>query len=190
MTLVGLADISGVSVTTISRAERGELTLSYDKFSALARALNIDIGALFSGAESHVDRVNQPLLTRDGNGVVYEGPSMSYEFLANDASGKRMNPIRGFIRAREVHGYTKHPGEEFIFILSGTVRVFFEDGRSFDLKRGDTLYFSSSIGHAYVTTGPGPAEFISACTAEDQHIYEAHDLKMSKQPRSKSSPKK
>ena len=175
-TLVEVADMSGISVTTISRAERGELTLSYDKFSGLASALNMDIGALFAGAGGHYDRLDRPLLTRDGGGVTYDGPSMSYEFLANDASGKQMNPIRGFIHAREVTDYTRHPGEEFIFLLSGSVRVHFEDGKTFDLKAGDTLYFSSTVGHAYVATSAKPAEFISACTGDTSHISSAHNL--------------
>lgn len=165
-TLVNLAMYSGVSVTTISRAERGELTLSWDKFSALAAALDIDIGALFAGATEHVDRLHQPLLTRSGEGIVYKGRYMSYEFLANQASGKRMNPARGFIHAREVKEYTSHPGEEFIFILNGTASVEFEDGRSFPLGPGDTLYYSSIIGHAFISTSKEAAEFFSASTAE------------------------
>ena len=36
-TLARLAALSGVSITTISRAERGQLALSYEKFSALGR---------------------------------------------------------------------------------------------------------------------------------------------------------
>ena len=35
LTLVEVAGRSGVSITTISRAERGQLALSYEKFSAL-----------------------------------------------------------------------------------------------------------------------------------------------------------
>jgi transcriptional regulator with XRE-family HTH domain len=176
ITLVALAETSGVSATTISRAERGELTLSYDKFSGLAQALNLDMGAMFAGAATHVDRLDHPLLTRSGAGVAYEGPTMAYEFLGNEASGKQMNPIRGAIFAKEVTEYTRHPGEEFIFVLSGRVGVHFEDGSVFELRPGDTLYFSSDIGHAYVSLGPKPAEFISACTAETSHVSRAHKL--------------
>ena len=37
-TLAETAGRSGISITTISRAERGQLALSYEKFSALGRA--------------------------------------------------------------------------------------------------------------------------------------------------------
>ncbi|MEK7490946.1 MAG: helix-turn-helix transcriptional regulator, partial [Pseudomonadota bacterium] len=34
-TLAHLAELSGVSITTISRAERGQLALGYDNFAAI-----------------------------------------------------------------------------------------------------------------------------------------------------------
>ena len=49
-TLAETAERSGISITTISRAERGQLALSYEKFSALGRALRMDMGALFAEA--------------------------------------------------------------------------------------------------------------------------------------------
>ena len=42
-TLAELAERSGVSITTISRAERGQLALGYENFTALGRALQMDI---------------------------------------------------------------------------------------------------------------------------------------------------
>ncbi|MDB5733093.1 MAG: transcriptional regulator family [Variovorax sp.] len=47
-TLVQLAERSGVSITTISRAERGQLALGYENFAALGHALQMDMGWMFS----------------------------------------------------------------------------------------------------------------------------------------------
>ena len=44
-TLQDLANASGVSITTISRAERGLLALGYENLSALAHALHLDKGS-------------------------------------------------------------------------------------------------------------------------------------------------
>src|SRR3954465_14842939 len=69
-TLSDLAERSGVSITTISRAERGQLALGYENFSALARALQMDLGAMFSGAGVAAPPFARPVLppARRGGG--------------------------------------------------------------------------------------------------------------------------
>ena len=168
-TLAEVAERSGVSITTISRAERGQLALSYEKFSALGRALHMDMGAMFAEAGAHTTTLDRPVVTRAGEGVTYRGLAFSYEFLGTQAVGKQMSPIIGTVHARSIQGpedYARHAGEEFIYILSGAVDVHFEDGQVVKLARGDALYFDSRIGHAYVSTSQRLARTIGACTSE------------------------
>ena len=68
-TLAETAERSGISITTISRAERGQLALSYEKFSALGRALRMDMGALFAEAGGEAQDFQGPIVTRAGQGV-------------------------------------------------------------------------------------------------------------------------
>src|SRR5674476_1700664 len=79
LTLAEVADRSRVSITTISRAERGQLALSYEKFSALGRALQMDMGSMFAEAGVTARPFAGPVLTRSGEGVVYRGLAFSYE---------------------------------------------------------------------------------------------------------------
>ncbi len=168
-TLDHVAGLSGVSITTISRAERGQLALSYEKFSSLAAALRMDMGAMFAEAGTKVAPLTGPVLTRAGKGVKYKGVSFTYEFLGTQAVGKQMSPILGEVHARKINGpedFASHPGEEFIYVLSGAVEVHFEDGKKVKLARGDSLYFDSRIGHAYVSTSRQLARTIGATTTE------------------------
>ena len=168
-TLAEAAERSGVSITTISRAERGQLALSYEKFSALGRALRMDMGALFAEAGREAQAFAGPLLTRAGQGVTYRGSSFSYEFLATQAAGKQMNPILGTVHARKIEGpedFARHEGEEFVYVLSGAVKVHFETGEVVKLGKGDSLYFDSRVGHAYVSTSRQLARTIGATTSE------------------------
>ena len=48
-TLQQLSELSGVSVPTISRAERGQLALGYENFASLGHALKMDMNAMFAG---------------------------------------------------------------------------------------------------------------------------------------------
>lgn len=176
-TLAEVAGRSGVSITTISRAERGQLALSYEKFSALGRALQMDMAAMFSGVDSKTTGLDRPVVTRAGDGVKYQGLAVSYEFLSTTAVGKQMSPLIATVHARSINGredYARHDGEEFAYILSGAVEVHFDDGEVVRLSRGDTLYFDSRIGHAYISVSRQLARIIAACTSESSLERFAH----------------
>jgi len=176
-TLAEVSSRSGVSIPTISRAERGQLALSYEKFSALARALNIDMGALFAQVDGAPLELDKPVVTRAGRGVRYRGQSMVYEFLGTQASAKQMSPILATVHARTVgeDDYARHEGEEFVYVLSGTVNVHFETGQVVKLAKGDSLYFDSRIGHAYVSTSRQLAKTIGATTSESGMMRTARE---------------
>ena len=177
-TLAQVADLSGVSITTISRAERGQLALSYEKVSALGAALRMDMGAMFSEAGVQATAFDGPVLTRAGEGVVYRGLSFSYEFLGTTAVGKKMSPIRGTVHARRIEGpedFVRHSGEEFVYVLSGSLEVHFDTGQVQALARGDSLYFDSRIGHAYVSTGKHLARVIGVTIGESGMMKQARE---------------
>jgi transcriptional regulator with XRE-family HTH domain len=179
-TLAQLAELSDISITTISRAERGQLALSYEKFSALGRALRMDMGAMFSEAGATARPFKDPVLTRAGEGVVYRGLSFSYEFLGTTAAGKQMSPILGTVHARHIDGpddFVRHPGEEFVYVLTGIIDVHFDTGQVVQLRKGDSLYFDSSVGHAYVSVSRQLARVIGVTSSESTMLRLARNGK-------------
>ena len=166
LTLKGLSQRSGVTLSMISKAERGEVALTYDKFAALARALGMDFRDLF-GAQDAVASVAQLSLTRAGEHIVYRTGNYGYGMLAAELNDKRMVPMRATISARRIEDfadYVRHPGEEFVYLLAGELKICFEDGREALLRPGDSLYYHSAGGHLYLSTGPGDAEALVVCT--------------------------
>lgn len=191
-TLAEVAQRSGVSITTISRAERGQLALSYEKFSALGRALKMDMGAMFSEDGAQTSGLDRPVVTRAGEGVTYRGAAFSYEFLNTQVVGKQMSPILGTVHARSIQGpedYARHEGEEFVYILAGECEVHFETGEVVRLRRGDSLYFDSRIGHAYVSVSRQLARTIGACTSESNLMKVAREKPPQPKPQT-GAPKK
>ena len=175
-TLADLAGRSGVSITTISRAERGQLALGYENFSALARSLQMDFGAMFAEAGVAARPFAGPVLTRAGQGVVYRGLAFSYEFLGTTAVGKQMEPVLGTVHARSLTGpedFARHPGEEFVYVLTGSIDVHFDTGQVVRLQKGDSLYFDSRIGHAYVSVSRQLAKVIGVITSESSMMKQA-----------------
>lgn len=177
-TLAQLAERSGVSITTISRAERGQLALGYENFTALGRALEMDMNAMFAGAGVKPAQLDGPVVTRAGKGVVYRGLSIAYEFLGTTAAGKQMSPIVGTVHARRIHGpedFVRHTGEEFAYVLSGEIEVHFENGEVVRLAKGDSLYFDSRLGHAYVSVSRQLAKIVGMTTGESGHMKSARE---------------
>lgn len=175
-TLQRLSELSGVSVPTISRAERGQLALGYENFAALGHALQMDMNAMFAGEGVQTAELEAPVVTRAGQGVVYRGLSFAYEFLGTTAKGKLMSPVVGTVHARSIAGpedFARHEGEEFAYVLTGTMEVHFETGEVVRLARGDSLYFDSRIGHAYISTSKQLARVVGVMSTESSFMRTA-----------------
>ena len=83
-----LSDRSGVTLSMISKAERGEVALTYDKFAALARALGMDFRDLFGQADE-ASAAGGVSFTPAGQHVLYRSGNYGYGMLAADLTGKR-----------------------------------------------------------------------------------------------------
>ena len=78
-----------------------------------------------------------------------------------------MIPIWATITSREVvefDDYIRHPGQEFVLVLAGKVRIQFENGDSVVLGKLESAYFDSGIGHVYLTLSKQPAEVLAVCS--------------------------
>ncbi|WP_025596771.1 helix-turn-helix domain-containing protein [Burkholderia sp. WSM2230] len=172
LTLAELSERSGIAVSTISKAERGDIALTYDKFAALAHSLELEFDAIFGRRRKTAGGAMKPSFTAAGKQQVYDTPNYEYGMLANNLTGKRMMPMRAHIHARAVSDfpeYIRHSGEEFVFLLAGKLELRFENGKSFRLTPGDSLYFDSSVGHIYLSVGDEDADALVCCVDTGQH---------------------
>ena len=86
---------------------------------------------------------------RSGCGVVRGGTAFGYDYvaLAHKRLAKRMDPfIFTFPSRMDHHAFFEHDGEEFVFILSGSV-VFQVGDERWTLAEGDSLYFDAEVPH-------------------------------------------
>ena len=166
LTLKDLSARSGVALSTLSKIELGQISVSYEKFAAVARALHVDIAALFdprAGAAPVAGR--RPVVVRStlAESPRYDAENYDYRMLATKFPGKRMTPLHGIIVARQLAqfpDYIRHPGQEFVMVLSGRVRIHFETGEAIDLARQESAYFDSGIGHVYLSTSQADAQVV------------------------------
>jgi len=78
LTLKGLSARSGVALSTLSKMELGQVSASYGKLAAVARALSVDMGELFGGAAAAEQDgplfVRSPLASAPRYDAVAEAP--------------------------------------------------------------------------------------------------------------------
>lgn len=159
-TLQELADRSGLSPSTLSKIENGQLSPTYETLLRLADGLGIDIAELFS-AESPADASNgRRSITRRGQGRLHITRQYQYEMYCADLFRKQFTPLLTKITARSLDDFPqlpRHAGEEFIYVLSGEVELHTEHYEPTRMQVGDGCYFDSSMGHACISTSKSDA---------------------------------
>jgi len=165
MTLKALSKRSGVALSTLSKIELGQISVSYEKFGAVAHALEVDIAALFDPRAQPEPGAAPPVAVRStlADAPRYDEGHYDFRMLATDYPQRRMTPVHGTIAARSLAqfpDYIRHVGQEFVMVLAGRVRIAFETGQTIALSRHESAYFDSAVGHVYLSTGRGDAQVL------------------------------
>ena len=69
--------------------------------------------------------------------------------------------------------YSQHDGEEFVYVLSGTLELHTEMYTPAVLEEGDSMFFDSAMRHAYIAKGDTPCRIMSICTTPDLFLPKA-----------------
>lgn len=166
LTIKEVADRSGLAISTISKIERNLMAPTYDRFSQLAKGLEVDVSELFAEA-GDTFRQGEFAICRPGEEGYLETENYTYEMLFSNVRGKTMSPILGTLKPLEQMKFDRmvnHPGEEFLFILEGRVVVQLEGRPAVVLNAGDSIYFDSRRGHLYASADDKPARILCVCT--------------------------
>ncbi|WP_315761773.1 XRE family transcriptional regulator [Sphingomonas sp. Y38-1Y] len=178
-TLKQMSAKSGIPVSTLSKIEHDRLTLSYDKLQSLAQRLGMRMSDLFAETEAEAG----PAVTARRSlgdverAVRVETPNYDYYYLCTELRRKRMIPVVTKIRARSAEQFgdlVRHSGEEFIYVLSGSVVVQTEFYDPVTLSAGQSLYIDSSMGHAYLAAeGCDEAEVLGVMSSPEENLMDA-----------------
>lgn len=164
-TLAQLSGRSGLALSTISKAERGIIALTYDSILRLAYAFDMEMSELLSDQPS--SGVSQFVtVERKGQAQKVENDYYIMNMLCSARTKKRMMPVLATIKAHSVEEFSRfisHPGEEFVYVLQGQLTFQIEGQAPRVLDPGDSVYFDSGQGHAYLSTGPSEARLIVVC---------------------------
>jgi transcriptional regulator with XRE-family HTH domain len=166
LTLSELAQRCALATSTLSKIENGQMSPTYDTILSLAQGLQVDVTELFAGQASAPVRGRRSV-TRKGQGAVMPTAQYDYEMLCADISDKQFVPLLTRIKANSIKEFPSlitHPGEEFVYMLSGSVTLHTEFYAPTQLNPGDSCFFDSLMGHALVSTGEEEATLLWICS--------------------------
>ncbi len=159
LTLQEVSHLTGLSKPLLSQIENNIASPPIATLIKISTALGVKISHFFQDPEMN-DRivvvrkddrysVKKLFHHKDESKVGYRWESLAYPMV-----GKQMEPFIVEIEPRTEAEllYNDHTGEEFHFVLEGTVE-FRTAEQTYLLGKGDSLYFDSSIPHALRSLG-------------------------------------
>jgi transcriptional regulator with XRE-family HTH domain len=164
-----LADRCGFSNSMMARIEGNESIPSLGHLIKVARALGVRLGTFLDD----MDQLG-PVITRNGeltrgtsfsNNTSSPSPCLDFFPLASDKSGRHMEPfIIEISNNNSGFAQSSHEGEEFIYVLSGTIEIKY--GKSiYFLSEGDSIYYDSVVDHHVSTSDATPARVLAVIYA-------------------------
>lgn len=177
-TLAEVSKRTGLPISTLSKIENERISLTYDKLALLSTSLSVDIAQLFAPPLGRVPGavIGRRSYTPGGQGQVIETGNYGHIYPAADFLNKRFTPIIAELRARsleEFGDFIRHPGEEYAYVLEGTVAFHTELYAPLTLRKDDSIYFDSGMGHAYLAAEAGPCRVLSICSGPESQLKEA-----------------
>ena len=158
-TLEQAARQAGLARSTLSKIENGQMSPTFDALKKLAKGLEIGVPQLFT-PPTKGQVTGRRDITMSGEGQTHVTTTYEHELLGSTLTKKSMLPYRSRVRARrfdEFDGWVRHDGEEFLLVLTGTIRLYLEFYEPVEMRRGDSAYYDASMGHNVISTSPEDA---------------------------------
>ncbi len=176
LSLRALSARAGLPYSTLSKLENGKMALTYDKLIRLAQALNVDLKDIIAESDQPAApvAVGRRSVTRAGHEMDADSERHVHHYPAAELLGKMMIPIIIDVQARsvdELGGLVRHAGEEYLYVLKGTMELHSDLYAPLRLGPGDSVYFDSGMAHGYVRTSAGACSVLAVCAGPGiQHL--------------------
>lgn len=174
-----LADVAartGFPVSTLSNMETSKVGLNYEKMARLSKGMDVDIGVFFAegtAASAPASATGRRSIVRKSDGRVMQTHAYQSRFLAADLLNKRFVPIISEVFARSIEEFgelSRHDGEEFTYVLEGTLEIHTELYAPVRLEAGEGIYFDSGTAHGYVAFGTERCRLLTICAGEESQV--------------------
>ncbi len=157
-TLRQLSQLVDCSESMISKLENSRLSPSLAMLGRLAEALETTVPDLLILDQDNTHEYAVTVFPADRFSKIPNEPGEENRMvwfdrvLPFDKSGLLQVNLLHLAPGAEQPRFLKHDGEEFIFVLDGTLDVIIAD-ETYPVSAGGGIYFASTLDHRYANTG-------------------------------------
>ena len=178
-TLEQLSLQTNLSEPYLSRLESGLRQPSLAALMTLARAYSMSLASLL---EEEPASVSPRVVIQAGSSSEHQANGLQYRVVSGAAPKASLHAVHVTIPPKREHqNFYHHDGEEWLYVLSGHLRLIFEDAEHL-LKPGDSAHFEARTPHRLAATGPHSAEavIVSCASPEPSLLLTASQPRRSK----------
>ncbi|SOE91810.1 transcriptional regulator, XRE family with cupin sensor [Burkholderia sp. D7] len=164
MTLSEVSHATGVSTANLSKIENNHISPSFDIIKKVCEGMQISIEEFVRPGEKKSLVSGRKTITRLNDGGRFTSGQYDYKAHATELTRKGMVPLEMRVRARAVEEFdhwSRHTGEEFVYVLSGAIEVHTRHYSPFRLEKAESAYFDSDMEHLYISVSPEDAHILS-----------------------------
>jgi transcriptional regulator with XRE-family HTH domain len=160
LTLTAAAKRADLTKSALSKIETAGISPPISTLIRIAKALGVPLVEFF------VDEDQEPacVFTPRNSGQVIDQKSSRfgyrYEALAVSKRNKYVEPFILTIEPGDPPGEFFHKGQEFLYMLSGTMDFTIGDN-TYRMKAGDSIYFDSAVKHKTKLIGNKTVKFVA-----------------------------
>ena len=163
-----MAEVVGKTPEEYKVYESGEMDFSFTFLYKIAERCGIDMIELLTGEVPHL---SQCTFVKAGHGLpIKRRKGLTYQHLGYTLTHRLSETF--LVYAPYIEGdndenvhFSTHAGEEFDYVLEGTMR-FVHDGHFYDLGPGDSVYYNSGLPHGIYATSKEGCRFIASVMKE------------------------
>ncbi|WP_217132972.1 helix-turn-helix domain-containing protein [Leucobacter chinensis] len=163
VTLVALAEATGISASTLSRLEAGVRRPTLEQLLPLARYYGVTLDSLVDAPRTANPRIDLRPMTIDGGAIVIPltrrpGGVQAYKFVLPTGNDDDVPKPR------------THEGHDWAYVLNGTLRLVLGD-QDLRLQAGEAVEFDTRTPHWFGATSAGPVEYLSLVGRQGQRAH-------------------
>jgi len=160
VTLAGLSEVTGISVSTLSRLESGLRKPSLELLLPIAQAHQVPLDELVGAPPVGDPRVRAKPVVKGGR---------TFYPLTRQPGGVQAYKAVEPKRSEEPEPRT-HEGYEWLYVLSGKLRLVLGE-HDVVLTAGEAAEFDTRTPHWFGSTGEGPVEFLSLFGPQGERMH-------------------
>jgi len=161
-----VSERSGVSKIQIERIEGNIEIPSLAPLIKIARVLGVRLGTFLDDQTQLGPVVSRAKDLAENNTIRFTNDStvarkhMEYHSLSQDKAGRHMEPfLINIMSGQDEFNLSSHEGEEFIYVLDGTVEISYGK-ENYVLETGDSIYYDSIVAHHVHAYKSDPARIL------------------------------